>query len=107
MPGPACYGRGGTLPTVTDADLVLGRIPADTAFSGLGTLDVDAAAVALDGAGIDAAGVVAVVNAQMEQALRTVSWNGAWIRRRSHSWRSAAPVRCTCVTSRMLRASPW
>ena len=46
-PGPACYGRGGTAPTVTDADLVLGRIPAGAAFPGLGTLDADAAARAL------------------------------------------------------------
>ena len=44
VPGPACYGLGGTEPTVTDADLVLGRIPAGTAFPGLGRLDVDAAA---------------------------------------------------------------
>ncbi len=73
MPGPACYGRGGTRPTVTDADLVLGRIPAAAAFPGLGTLDLDAAGSALDAAGVDAAGVVAVVDAQMEQALRTVS----------------------------------
>ncbi|MGH9037967.1 MAG: hydantoinase/oxoprolinase family protein, partial [Acidimicrobiia bacterium] len=34
VPGPACYGQGGTDPTVTDADLVLGRIPADAAFPG-------------------------------------------------------------------------
>ena len=39
-PGPACYGRGGTEPTVTDADLVAGRIPADAAFGGL-ALDRD------------------------------------------------------------------
>ncbi len=38
MPGPACYGLGGTAPTVTDADLVLGRIPAGAAFAGLGAL---------------------------------------------------------------------
>jgi len=58
---------------VTDADLALGRIPADAAFPGLGTLDGAAASEALDAAGVDAAGVVAVVNAQMEQALRAVS----------------------------------
>jgi len=46
-PGPACYGRGGTAPTVTDADFVLGRIPADAAFPGLGTLDRAAAVRAL------------------------------------------------------------
>ena len=39
VPGPACYGRGGVEPTVTDADLVAGRIPAGAAFPGLGALD--------------------------------------------------------------------
>ena len=55
-PGPACYGRGGTQPTVTDADLVLGRIGADTAFAGLDRLDVAAAPRALDAAGVSADG---------------------------------------------------
>src|SRR5207249_8194702 len=48
VPGPACYGRSGTEPTVTDADLVLGRIPPDATFGDLGHLDVDAARAALD-----------------------------------------------------------
>jgi N-methylhydantoinase A/oxoprolinase/acetone carboxylase beta subunit len=73
VPGPACYGRGGSEPTVTDADLVLGRIPAGAAFPGLGVLDVDAARTALAEARVDAAGVVAVVDAGMERALRAVS----------------------------------
>ena len=73
VPGPACYGRGGGEPTVTDADLVLGRIPAGAAFPGLGDLDVGAARAALHRAGVEAAGVVAVVDAGMEQALRQVS----------------------------------
>ncbi len=73
VPGPACYGRGGEEPTVTDADLVLGRIPVGTAFPGLGGLDAEAASVALGRAGVDAGGVVAVVDAGMEQALRQVS----------------------------------
>jgi N-methylhydantoinase A/oxoprolinase/acetone carboxylase beta subunit len=72
-PGPACYGRGGTLPTVTDADLVLGRIPADGSFPGLGALDVDAARAALADAGVEAEGVVAVVDAAMERAVRAVT----------------------------------
>ena len=72
-PGPACYGRGGTRPTVTDADLVLGRIPAGTAFPGLGALDGAAARAALADAGATAEGVVAVVDAAMERALRSVS----------------------------------
>jgi N-methylhydantoinase A/oxoprolinase/acetone carboxylase beta subunit len=73
VPGPACYGRGGTAPTVTDADLVLGRIPAGAAFPGLGALDVDAAASALADAGVGAEGVIAVVDAAMEQAIRAVT----------------------------------
>ena len=73
-PGPACYGRGGEQPTVTDANLALGRIPADSSFGAAGTtLDVAAAQRALAHAGVDADGVVAVVNAGMEQALRQVS----------------------------------
>jgi len=47
-PGPACYGRGGTAPTVTDADLVLGRIDADAFSGGRMALDAAAAAAALD-----------------------------------------------------------
>jgi N-methylhydantoinase A len=68
-PGPACYGRGGTEPTVTDANLLLGRLPARLA-GGL-ELDRDAAARALDG--LDPAAVVEVVNAEMLRALRVVS----------------------------------
>jgi N-methylhydantoinase A len=67
-PGPAAYGRGGG-PTVTDANLLLDRLP-DELPGGL-TLDRDAAAAALDG--IDPAAVVEVVNAEMLRALRVVS----------------------------------
>ncbi|MHB1138854.1 MAG: hydantoinase/oxoprolinase family protein, partial [Microthrixaceae bacterium] len=73
IPGPACYGSGGTAPTVTDANLVLGRLSQDAAFPGLGVLDRDAAVGALESAGVDAAGVIDVVNVGMEQALRAVS----------------------------------
>lgn len=72
-PGPACYGRGGREATVTDADLVLGRIPAEVAFPGLGQLDTDAATDALRRAGVPAEGVVRVVDAAMEQAVRAVT----------------------------------
>jgi N-methylhydantoinase A len=47
-PGPICYGRGGTEPTVTDANLVLGRIPAHL-LGGEVTLDVDAARAGVAG----------------------------------------------------------
>jgi len=72
-PGPACYGRGGDAPTVTDADLVLGRIDPGAAFPDLGRLDLRAARAALDRAGVDAEGVVAVVDAAMEAAVRVVT----------------------------------
>ena len=71
-PGPACYGRGGTAPTVTDANLVAGRIPADASFGRL-ELDADAAQAALASAGVDADGILQVVDANMERALRAVS----------------------------------
>jgi N-methylhydantoinase A/oxoprolinase/acetone carboxylase beta subunit len=73
-PGPACYGRGGELATVTDADLVVGRIDVN-GFSGLGRLDRAAALAALRRADLDAEGVIAVVDAAMVQAVRTVSVN--------------------------------
>lgn len=72
-PGPACYGRSGTEPTVTDANLVAGRIPNGAELPGIGRLDVAAAERALREAGVDAEGVLQVVDAAMEQALRTVS----------------------------------
>ena len=68
-PGPACYGRGGTEATVTDANLLLGRLP-DELADGL-VLDRAAAERAL--AGIDPLAVIAVVNAEMLRALRVVS----------------------------------
>jgi N-methylhydantoinase A/oxoprolinase/acetone carboxylase beta subunit len=71
-PGPACYGRGGERPTVTDANLVAGRIPARAAFGGL-ALDRTAAEAVLERAGVTADGVLAVVDANMERALRAVS----------------------------------
>jgi N-methylhydantoinase A/oxoprolinase/acetone carboxylase beta subunit len=72
-PGPACYGRQDTIATVTDADLVAGRIPAGTGFPGIGPLDDEAARRALDRGGMDAEGVIAVVDTAMVQALRVVS----------------------------------
>lgn len=73
VPGPACYGLGGTLPTVTDANLVLGRLPEGVTLPGIGVLNVAAARRALAAAGVSAEGVIAVVNAAMEQALRQVT----------------------------------
>ncbi|HEU5278170.1 MAG TPA: hydantoinase/oxoprolinase family protein [Gaiellaceae bacterium] len=68
-PGPACYGRGGTQPTVTDANLLLGRLPEQLA----GGVELDRGAAERALAGIDPAAVVDVVNAEMLRALRVVS----------------------------------
>jgi N-methylhydantoinase A len=67
-PGPACYGRGGQA-TVTDANLLLGRLPRQLA----GDVELDVAAAERALAGIDPAAVVDVVNAEMLRALRVVS----------------------------------
>jgi N-methylhydantoinase A len=81
-PGPACYGKGGTEPTVTDANLVLGYIGASTSLGGELSLDEDAAHDALaalaDEAGMDdalaaARGVYRVANANMTRAIRSVT----------------------------------
>ena len=80
-PGPACYGRGGTEPTVTDANLLLGRLPADARLAGDLRLDRDAAAraVARLARKLDltparcAEGIVQVAEAEMARALRTVT----------------------------------
>jgi N-methylhydantoinase A len=82
IPGPACYGRGGTLPTVTDANLVLGRFGSDTRLGGELTLDAAAAARAIEEhiarpLGLDlvtaAAGILRVANANMVRGIRVVS----------------------------------
>src|SRR5262245_42062962 len=69
VPGPACYGRGGTAPTVTDANLLLGRLP-ELLAGGL-ELDREAAARALGD--LNPADVIRVVDAEMLRALRVVS----------------------------------
>jgi N-methylhydantoinase A len=68
-PGPACYGRGGTRPTVTDANLLLGRLPPRLA----GGLELDRAAAERAFEGLDPAEALEVVNAEMLRALRLVS----------------------------------
>jgi N-methylhydantoinase A/oxoprolinase/acetone carboxylase beta subunit len=72
-PGPACYGRGGTEPTVTDANLAAGRLPLDLQLQGIGTLDAAAAGRALAAAQVEPSWVIEVVEAQIAQALRRVS----------------------------------
>ncbi|WP_327092782.1 hydantoinase/oxoprolinase family protein [Nonomuraea sp. NBC_01738] len=81
VPGPACYGRGGTRPTVTDANVVLGRVDPAWFAGGLMELDVRAAGTAVAALagelGLDplalAEGVCDVANAKMAQAIRTLT----------------------------------
>jgi N-methylhydantoinase A len=75
-PGPACYGKGGQEPTVTDAHSVLGQLDPDRELGGGLRLDVDAGRRALETlpASVGGAhGVLAVVRATMARALRRVS----------------------------------
>lgn len=80
-PGPVCYGNGGTQATVTDANLLLGRIDADTFLGGEMKLNFDAAykavedlAVNLDLGVIETAeGICEIANAQMAEAIRTLT----------------------------------
>jgi N-methylhydantoinase A len=80
-PGPACYGRGGTEPTVTDANLLLGYLAADAPLAGDVKLDHDAAQEAIGhlAGQLDldplacAEGIIRVANAEMVRALRVVT----------------------------------
>jgi N-methylhydantoinase A len=80
-PGPACYGRGGTEPTVTDANLVLGRLASDSSLAGGVDLDADAAAAAIERLASElqlepletAEGIVRLANQEMARALRVVT----------------------------------
>jgi len=81
-PGPACYGRGGTEPTITDANLILGRLNPDYFLGGELRLDIERARRAIEERcaarlGLDvvsaAHGIVEIANAAMVNALRLVS----------------------------------
>jgi N-methylhydantoinase A len=81
-PGPACYGRGGDLPTVTDANLVLGRLGAKTFLGGEMTLDAAAAERAIADKvarplGVDvtraAEGILRIATTAMSYAVKAVS----------------------------------
>ena len=81
MPGPACYGRGGSEPTVTDANLFLGRLPQIAKLGGNLPLDSDASQRALDSVGTQlklapeevASGIISIVNAAMANAIREIT----------------------------------
>jgi N-methylhydantoinase A len=80
-PGPACYGQGGTLATVTDANLVLGRLQPQAFLGGAMSLDLEAATRAVMmiagqlQVSVEAAaeGIITLANEHMAQALRVIS----------------------------------
>ena len=80
-PGPACYGQGGQLPTVTDANLVLGRLRPDAFLGGTMSLDIKAAINAIKPLALTlkidveqaALGIIDVANEHMARALRVMS----------------------------------
>lgn len=80
QPGPACYGKGGDLPTVTDANLVLGHLGSNPTLSGI-HLDRGLALEAIDrlaqGLGVEteacAEGILEVANAEMVRAIRVMT----------------------------------
>ncbi len=81
VPGPACYKKGGELPTVCDANVVLGYLPSDVQLGGKMEIDRDASVTAVqtvaDAMGIGlmeaAEGIIKIVNEAMFGALRLVS----------------------------------
>lgn len=80
-PGPACYGKGGLQPTVTDANAVLGRLRPDAFLGGTMQLDIEAASRAIETIAkplglsvIEAAdGILQIANEHMTRALRVIS----------------------------------
>jgi N-methylhydantoinase A len=82
MPGPACYGRGGEEPTITDCNLVLGHLSADNFLGGQMRLDAAKARAAIETKiarplGLDVAatadGIVRIIDVKMEEAIKAIS----------------------------------
>jgi N-methylhydantoinase A len=82
MPGPACYGRGGEMPTITDCNLVLGHLSEDNFLGGKMRLDSAAARRAVEskvahplnmGALEAAEGIVRIIDVKMEEAIKAIS----------------------------------
>ena len=82
VPGPACYGRGGIAPTITDCNLVLGRLSADNFLGGDMPLDVAHARRAVEahiaqplsmGVSEAAEGIVRIIDVKMQEAIKAIS----------------------------------
>jgi N-methylhydantoinase A len=81
-PGPACYSRGGEMPTITDCNLVMGHLSARNFLGGKMQLDADKARQAVEskiarplGMGVDEAaeGIVRIIDVKMEEAIKAIS----------------------------------
>jgi N-methylhydantoinase A len=81
-PGPACYGRGGAMPTITDCNLVLGYLDADNFLGGRMRLDTGKATEAItdkvaDPLSVDVAkaaeGIIRIIDVKMEEAIKAIS----------------------------------
>ncbi|MBT3902241.1 MAG: hydantoinase/oxoprolinase family protein, partial [Pelagibacteraceae bacterium] len=80
-PGPACYGKGGDEPTVTDANLFLGRLGKESKLGGWMNLDVNASENVLQNLSKKlnisqvelAEGILSIINAKMADAIRTIT----------------------------------
>ena len=82
VPGPACYGRGGAAPTITDCNLVLGYLGEDNFLGGRMRLDTAKARAAIEAAvaeplGLDAPGaaegIIRLIDVKMEEAIKAIS----------------------------------
>lgn len=111
-PGPACYGRGGERPTVTDADLAMGRIDPEGFAGGAVTLDGEAAARALaDHVGgplalepaLAAFGVCEIVDENMANAARVhaIEWGKDVARRTMIAFGGAAPLHAARLAEKL------
>ena len=111
-PGPACYGRGGTEPAVTDADLALGRIDRERFAGGRVTLDPEAAQRALAAAvgepmaleaPLDAFAVSEMVDENMANAARVhaIEWGKDVARRTLVAFGGAAPLHAARLADKL------
>ena len=109
QPGPACYGLGGEEPTITDANVVMGRLDPERFLGGEMALDRDRAVAAVGDLarelGLDvlaaAEGIVTIANAGMARAIRSRTVQKGHDPRTSPLSPSAVPVRCTPARSRI------
>ena len=112
IPGPICFGRG-EQPTVTDANLALGRLDTERFLGGSVKLDrermmhwMEKAKGSIATVEDFAAGILRVIETSMAKAIRVISVERGTIRATSRWWHSVAEVRCMLVRWRMLLRVP-